>query len=58
MNLRETRQKAMMSQRELAEKSNITHVTISRIETGINKNPNYATRRALTKALGVDSIDW
>jgi len=58
MNLKETREKALMSQRDLSEKAGIAHATISRIENGKNKKPNFITKRALTKALGVDSIDW
>jgi len=57
MNLKEAREKALMSQRDLANKAGISHVTISRIENGNNKKPNFTTKRALVKALGV-SIDW
>jgi DNA-binding XRE family transcriptional regulator len=58
MNLKQTREKALMSQRDLAEKSGVAHATISRIENGKNVKPNFTTKRALIKALGVDSIDW
>ena len=58
MKLKEARQKAMLSQRELAIKAGVTHVTISRLESGKSIKPNFETRRKLSNVLGIDSIDW
>jgi transcriptional regulator with XRE-family HTH domain len=41
-----------LSQRELAKRSKVTHVTIARIETGVY-DPRLSTLRRLAKALKV-----
>jgi transcriptional regulator with XRE-family HTH domain len=46
-----------MSQRELADKSKISNTEISRIESGLRKNPAPATLRSLAIALGIEYRD-
>ena len=46
------RAKRGLSQRALAKKSKVTHVTIARIETGVY-DPRLSTLRSLAKALKV-----
>jgi transcriptional regulator with XRE-family HTH domain len=50
------REKHGLSQRDLAKRSKITHVTIARIETGVY-DPRLSTLRALAKALKVKVAD-
>jgi transcriptional regulator with XRE-family HTH domain len=59
MKLTEAREKALMSQRDLAERSSVAHATISRIESGKQK-ATFSTRRKLLAALGLpkDSIEF
>ena len=44
------------SQRELAKRSNVNHITIARIETGVF-DPRLATLRQLAKALKARVVD-
>jgi transcriptional regulator with XRE-family HTH domain len=50
------REKQGLTQRELAKRSKVTNVTISRIETGVY-DPRLSTLRRLAKALGVKVAD-
>jgi transcriptional regulator with XRE-family HTH domain len=50
------RAKQGLSQRELAKRSKVTHVTIARIETGVY-DPRLSTLRRLAKALKVKVAD-
>ena len=50
--LKELGEKAVLSQRDLAEKSGISYATVCRIETSQQK-PHFKTIRKLAKALGV-----
>lgn len=54
--LREVRLRKFMTQPELAQRSGVGVVTISRIETG-HHLPRLATIRKLAKALGVDPAE-
>lgn len=51
--LRELRKSQALSQRDLAEKSDVSHATISRLELGHQK-PTHKTVRKLADALGVE----
>jgi transcriptional regulator with XRE-family HTH domain len=51
--LKEAREEALLSQRELAEKAGINHVTIARLESGAARDPHMRTVRKLSVALGV-----
>ena len=51
--LKELREQAILSQRDLAAKSGVSYATICRLETGKQK-PTFKTIRALAGALGVD----
>jgi transcriptional regulator with XRE-family HTH domain len=46
------RQQQAFSQRELAKRSKVGHITIARLETGVF-DPRLSTLRRLAKALGV-----
>jgi transcriptional regulator with XRE-family HTH domain len=50
--LRELRDKASLSQEELAERAGVSRTTIAELELGKRK-PQPKTRRKLAKALGV-----
>jgi transcriptional regulator with XRE-family HTH domain len=50
------RAKQGLSQRDLAKRSNVTNVTIARIETGVY-DPRLSTLRKLAKALKVKVAD-
>jgi len=51
--LRAARERALLTQRELAGRADLQPLTISRIETD-KVEPRYSTIRKLAKALGVD----
>jgi transcriptional regulator with XRE-family HTH domain len=54
--LRAARQRALLTQGELAARADVQPLTISRIET--NKvEPRYSTIRKIAKALGVDPVE-
>jgi transcriptional regulator with XRE-family HTH domain len=58
--LREAREKALLTQAELATKSGVTVSTISRIENGLQA-ARISTIRKLAEAVGADAdglIDW
>lgn len=55
-NLKELRGKSNLTQAELAEKSGVSRVTISRLETGELKETTLGTLTKLAKALRV-SVD-
>ncbi len=50
------RHKKGLSQRELAKRSKVSHITIARIEKG-REDPRLSTLRALAKGLGVKVRD-
>lgn len=52
--LRAVRERALMTQDELAERSGIAQTTISALELG-KQQPRIKTVRALAEALGVDA---
>jgi len=52
--LRKTRERRVLTQAELAERSAVLEVTISRIENG-HSQPTPKTIRKLAEALGVDA---
>ena len=54
-NLREFRQRAMLSQQTLAAKAGVSETTINRLEQGLQL-ARYVTVRKLAAALGVESI--
>lgn len=56
LNLKEIREKANLTQAELAEKSGVGRVTISRLETGKLKETTFGTLMKLAKVLQV-SVD-
>ncbi len=53
MKLKELRERKSLSQRDLEERSGVSHVTINRIERGVRK-PWPKTVRKLSEALGVE----
>lgn len=55
--LKETRQNARMTQRQLAKLSGVPYVTICRIETGATKEPMTSTINKLFGALSTDVTD-
>lgn len=59
MNLKEAREKAALSQRELSKVSGIAHSTLSCLETGKRK-AQFPTPRAICNALHIkpSDIDW
>jgi transcriptional regulator with XRE-family HTH domain len=54
--LRAARERALLTQRELAARADVQPLTISRIETD-KVEPRYSTIRKLAKALGVDPVE-
>jgi transcriptional regulator with XRE-family HTH domain len=56
MKLKQARENAALSQRELSKVSGVGYGTISRLENGKQK-ANFPTRRALSKALDVKPFD-
>jgi transcriptional regulator with XRE-family HTH domain len=54
--VRQARERAKMTQVELAEASGLDQTTISDFETGRNTNPRLKTVRALAKALGIRPV--
>jgi transcriptional regulator with XRE-family HTH domain len=53
--LRAARERALLTQGELAARADVQPLTVSRIETE-KVEPRYSTIRKLAKALGVDPI--
>ena len=53
LRLREWRERRLLTQRELAERIEVTVGTINRIERGVHR-PRLGTIRKLAEALGVD----
>jgi transcriptional regulator with XRE-family HTH domain len=51
--LKVAREESLLSQRELAEKAGVNHVTIARLESGAAREPHPRTVRKLSAALGV-----
>jgi transcriptional regulator with XRE-family HTH domain len=54
--LRAARERALLTQRELAARADLQPLTISRIETD-KVEPRYSTIRKLARALGVESSE-
>lgn len=54
--VREARERAKLTQEELAEASGLDQTTISDFETGRNTNPRLKTVRALAKALKIRPV--
>ncbi len=60
LRLREVRERKLVTQEELAERSGVTRANISRLENGLQR-PRIGTARRLAAALGVTAdelIDW
>lgn len=57
INLKQVRQERAITQTELAEKSGISRVTISKIESGAKKVVTSDTMLKLAKALGCSMAD-
>jgi len=58
--LKEARERALLTQQELAARSGVTVSTISRVESG-QQAARISTLRKLAEALGIDAevlIDW
>lgn len=53
MILRDLREARLLTQRELSELTGVTHATISRIESGLQR-PEMRTLRKLAAGLGVE----
>ncbi len=53
MKFKEAREKAGLTQEELAEKANVNRTTLSRIETGV-RNATIGTLMKLAKAMNMD----
>ena len=51
--LREMREAASLTQRDLAKKARVTQGYIAQLEMGLRKNPSLETLKRLAKALGV-----
>ena len=60
MNVRELRERAGLTQLQLAVKAGLTPSTVYKMESGKAKRPSYDTLRKLGEALGVrpDEIQW
>jgi transcriptional regulator with XRE-family HTH domain len=54
--LRAARERALLTQKELASRADLQPLTISRIETE-KVEPRYRTIRALARALGIDPAE-
>lgn len=54
MRVRELREKAYLSQQQLADKAGLTKSAIFKLETGRIVNPHGVTLRRIADALGVD----
>ena len=52
-NIRAIREKALMTQADLALKTGFTGATINRVETGRVKSPHFFTRKKIAQALKV-----
>ena len=52
-NLKKERERALLTQQELAERADVGYPTISRIEND-HSEPHFRTIRKLAKALGID----
>lgn len=59
MMLRELRERAGMTQVQLAVKAGLTPSTVYKLESGKAKRPSYTTLRSIASALGVrpDEVD-
>lgn len=55
--IREARKNAGMTQQQLADMLNMNRNTIAKYETGLIKNPDISTLKAIADATNVD-IDW
>ena len=55
--IRTLREKASVTQKELAAKVGVSRVYIVQLETGVMDNPTLKVLRALAKALRVDVAD-
>lgn len=56
--LKELREKRGFTQQDLAEKSGVSRITISAIETGVQKNVTVKTLISISKALNVKIMDF
>lgn len=60
LHLREVRERKLVTQEELAERTGMTRANISRLENGLQR-PRISTIRKLAEALGVhpdELVDW
>ena len=55
-NLKRERERALLTQQELAERADVGYPTVSRIEND-HVEPHFRTIRKLAKALGVDPAE-
>ena len=55
-NLKKERERALLTQQELAERADVGYPTVSRIEND-HVEPHFRTIRKLAQALGVDPAD-
>ena len=55
-NLKKARERALLTQQELAERADVGYPTVSRIENN-HVEPHFRTIRKLAKALGVDPAE-
>lgn len=54
--LRQVRERLLVTQAELAQRSGLTEATISRIENGVHQ-PRISTVRRLAVALGIEPVE-
>jgi transcriptional regulator with XRE-family HTH domain len=52
--IEETRRRRLMTQADLAEKANISLITVTRLENNASPNPRMSTVKAIAAALDVD----
>lgn len=57
VNIKKYRAERNISQSELSELAGVTYHTITKIESGANKNPTIETLRRIAQALGVGVDD-
>lgn len=56
-NIRKRRTKLRLSQEDFAQKSGVKYTTLTKIETGVIKNPSVAIMAKIAKAFGISIED-